>query len=149
VKEMKNFKKLKRIKGLKFLTILQIVCGVVWFSVGVTFVRRCEMWVNEEQTRTFEYRAKIVRLSRADFVNTGFPHGAFYKFLSLPEFNESFIRMMLSKIYGDISNWQLEVVYFDVACDLWKIRVTSPDFEPVGFGVMAPELIVERTTNGE
>jgi len=105
------------------------------------------VWVKEEQTRHFDHRAKMVHLSRVDFVNAGLPHEAFYKFLSLPEFSEDFVRMMLGKIYGDISKWQLEVAYYSVAFDVWKVRVTSPDFEPVDFGCVAPDLVMERSAN--
>lgn len=106
------------------------------------------MWVKEKDVHCFDNRTAIATVTRFDVDNAGLPVESFYKLLSLPEFNEDFMRIILREIYGDISKWTLCVVFYDVSQDSWLVRVESPDFEPVPIGIKPPKML-ERKINGE
>lgn len=108
------------------------------------------MWVQEKDVHHFEYRSGLVVVTKVDAVDAGIPLEMFYKLLGMSEFSESLVRTILQHMYGDISKWNLIVVFYDAMKDAWVIRVESPDFEPVPMGAIPPEILKRRElTHGE
>ena len=97
-------------------------------------------WVKVTSTYTFDPRMAIATITRRDLLAAN-AEPANYRFLiDAPEFCEDFVRKILAMKYKGVANWGIEQLAWDIAAQRYRVLVTSPDFDPVPAGTVAPTL---------
>lgn len=85
-------------------------------------------WVKVQDSFVFNDRLAIAEINRVEFINFG---GTAEDFVLLLEqdVDEDLIRRLLAQIYGNIDNWVLIRMQFEMSRMSYAILVSSPDFE--------------------
>lgn len=85
-------------------------------------------WVKVQDSFVFNDRLAIAEIDRVDFINFGGTAEDFHLLLE-QDVDEDLIKRLLANIYGNIDNWVLIRIAFEIAPIRYAILVSSPDFD--------------------
>lgn len=85
-------------------------------------------WIRVNTSHRFKDRLGLAEITRVDFINAGGNSDQFHRLVDLDEFNEGFLRQLLTPIYGSTASWVLLHIQFDPRMNAFTVLACSPDF---------------------
>ena len=85
-------------------------------------------WVKTKTNTQFDDHLGLAELTLHDFINQGKSIVEFYRLLECEDFDEDFLRVLLSKYYNNVFEWVVIHVQFDPRLNAYTVLACSRKF---------------------